>query len=424
MRGWRSAHVLEPALAILAVCATARPAGAQHPIVEIKVAGNQRLAAAAVIAASGLRQGQMATRADLDGAARRLADTGFFASVSYSYDPKTAGGATGYALTLHVSEQQALAPVELDIPGVDADQLWRQLKQSYALIDRQMPNTEQASTYYKRAIEAALKKSAYAGEIVLKTEFDLKTGKSSIICRPARAPRIEAIRFEGNTAIADRTLQNAMAKVAIGQEFTDRDFRRLLDYNVRPLYEELGRLTVSFPDVKTAGTGEGGVTVTAGIDEGPVWRLGAVVLKGDRLPLADMYDATRFAKGSPANWKEFTASVHKMEQVLRRDGYITVNSKPVRVFHDAESVVDVNLEVTKGAQYLFGELHIEGLDTATGQRLASEWQIPAGAPMNQPYIEEYLRSVMPELRGKIRSSSTEMHVHKGANVIDVTLKFH
>src|ERR1022692_4096005 len=108
---------------------------AQHPVMEIKVAGNERLAAAAVIAASGLRKGQTATRAELDAAAQKLADTGFFTRVSYRYEPT------------------ALAPVELDIPGQDAEHLWQQLKTADGFMDRQMPNNDRASAYYKRAIE-------------------------------------------------------------------------------------------------------------------------------------------------------------------------------------------------------------------------------------------------------------------------------
>jgi outer membrane protein assembly factor BamA len=135
----------------------------------------------------------------------------------------------------------------------------------------------------------------------------------------------------------------------MGQDYTERDFQRLLDFNVRPLYEELGRLTVAFPSVRMADSGDAAVAVTAGIDEGPVWQLGKVVLTGDALPLADMYDAARFAYGAPANWKQFMASIHQMEQVLRRDGYITVSSKPLRSFHEPTLVVDVNVEVRKGA---------------------------------------------------------------------------
>src|ERR1017187_7644305 len=108
---------------------------AQHPVMEIRVAGKERRAAPAVIAASGLRKGQMATRAELDAAAQKLADTGFFTSVSYRYDPKAVGGVTGYALTFQVSEQPALAPVELDIPGQDAEHLWQQLKTADGFMD-------------------------------------------------------------------------------------------------------------------------------------------------------------------------------------------------------------------------------------------------------------------------------------------------
>jgi outer membrane protein assembly factor BamA len=378
---------------------------AQHPVVEIKVAGNARLAAA-VIAASGLSVGQIVARAQLDAAAQKLADTGFFASVSYRYDPKPVGGVTGYALTFQVSEQEARTPVELDIPGLDAERLWQQLKSADALLDRQMPNNDRASAYYKRAIEATLRKLNYTEEIVMKTEADLHTGKMVVICRPAHLPKIAA-----------------MAKVAMGQDYSERDFRRMLELNVRPLYEELGRLTVAFPRVNMARADDAAVTIRAGIDEGPMWRLGKVVLTGEALPLADMHEAARFAYGAPANWKQFMATVHDMEQVLRRNGYITESSKPVRSFRGPEQVVDVTVEVKKGPQFLFGELHVEGLDSATQQRLAGIWKLPGGAPMNQPYIDEFVRSALPILRGKFRTFGSELHVHKDANVVDVTLKF-
>jgi hypothetical protein len=100
--------------------------------------------------------------------------------------------------------------------------------------------------YYKRAIEAVLRKSNHAEEIVMKTEADLHTGKMVVVCRPAHLPKVAAIRFEGNAAIADGALQAAMAKVAMDQEYTERDFRRKLEFNLRPLYDELGRLTVAF----------------------------------------------------------------------------------------------------------------------------------------------------------------------------------
>jgi len=417
----RSLHL---PVALFAVCASTTPAAvAQRPIVEIKVSGNERLAAAAVIAASGLRPGQVVTRTALDAAAQKLFETGFFTGVNYRYDPKADGGVAGYAVTLQVSEETARTPVELDIPGQETERLWQQLKSADGFVDRHMPNNERASAYYKQAIEAVLRKSGHPDEIITKTEADLSTGKTWVVCRPVHLPKIVAIRFEGNAAIAEDALQAAMAKVAIGQDYTERDFRRMLEFNLQPLYDELGRLTAAFPRVSMASAGDAAVTVTAGIDEGPVWRLGHVAIAGDALPIADLHDAARFAYGAPANWKQFMASVDKMEQVMRRDGYITVSAKPVRSFHESDQVVDATVEVEKGPRFLFGELHIEGLDPSIQQRLAALWKLPSGAPMNELYINEFSRSVLPSLRGKFKTFRSEMHPRTGVHVVDVTLKF-
>jgi outer membrane protein assembly factor BamA len=214
-----------------------------------------------------------------------------------------------------------------------------------------------------------------------------------------------------------------MTKVALGQEYSERDFRRMLELNLRPLYEEAGRLTVAFRSVKIAGAGDAAVTVTAGIQEGPEWRLGQVAITGESLPLAEMHDAARFAYGAPANWKLFMATLGKMEQVLRSDGYLREFSKPVRAFHESTQVVDVNVVIKKGAQFRFGELHIEGLDAENQQRLAGLWKLPAGAPMNELYTTDFLRSVLPSLKGKFKTVGSELHVRKDSNVADVTLKF-
>jgi outer membrane protein insertion porin family len=417
-------RLLHPAAAVWAIAALVPAAAlAQHPVMEMKVAGNKRLPASAVIAASGLRVRQMATRAQLDAAAKKLADTGFFSSVTYKYEPETTAGATGYALTFLVTEQPAIVPVVLDIPDVDAERLWPQLKAADGLIDRQMPDNDLASAYYKRAIEVVLRKLNHPAEIVAKDESDLQSHRMWLVFRPANLPQIAAIRFEGNSAISARTLESAMSKVAIGQEYTERNFRRLMEYNLRPRYEDLGHLTVAFPRVTITQAGAAQVAVTAAVDEGPEWRLGKVVIKGDALPLADLYEAGRFSHGEPANWKQFMATVHDVEQVLRRDGYLKVSSNPVRSFQDAARIVDVNLEMTKGPQFLFGELHIEGLEEIVEERLTTLWNIPSGAPMNQPYIDEFITSAMPILRGKFRSFKSEMEFHPGEQVVDVTLKF-
>ncbi|HLY19674.1 MAG TPA: POTRA domain-containing protein [Bryobacteraceae bacterium] len=390
---------------------------AQGTAVEIRVTGNERVAPAAVIAASGLRVGSAVTRTALDAAAQKTLDTGFFSNVSYRYDPK----GKGYAVTLQVTEEPAVTPVELDIPGQDTEKLWQQLKATDSLIDRRIPGNDRASTYFGHVMEAVLKKSDHPTEIVMKSESNLS--KMWLSCRPAHLPTVSAISFEGNYAITPTALKAALSKVTLGEEYTERDFLRKLELNIRPMYEQLGRLTVSFQKPRMVAAGADTVAVAAEIDEGPVWRLGNVDLNGDALPVAAMRDAAQFAVGAPANWTQFMISIQNMEKVLRRDGYLRVFSTPVRAFRATGEIVDVHVEVRKGLQFLFGKLYIDGLDADTRESLASQWKLPAGAPMNEFYITDYMRSVLPPLRGKFKTYRSEMRPHAGTNLMDVTLIF-
>jgi outer membrane protein insertion porin family len=407
---------------VLAIVLAVPAALAQRPVVAIAVTGTERFTPAAVIAASGLHVGQTVVRNDLNAAAQRLLDTGFFSSVNYRYDFKTICDMNGFAVTLQIAEEPAPMPVELDIPGQDSETLWPQLQSAAPFIGRRMPGNDRASAYYKRAIENLLAKSNHPQEIAIKTEADVPTRQSFFICRPAHLPKVAIIRFSGNAAISSDILQAHLAKVAMGQESTERDFRRMLELNIRPLYEELGRLTVAFPHVQMVITGDS-AAVTTEVVEGPVWHLDKVDLAGDRLPEAEMRAAAQFEQGRPANWKLFLASVSNMEQVLRRDGYIQASSKATRSYREADRSVDVRVDVQKGRQFFFGELQVHGLDPGMQQRVAGQWKLASGAPMNELYIRDFIKAVAPVLAGKIKSSRTDLRPREGTNVVDVVLTF-
>lgn len=108
------------------------------------MAGCERLQPAAVIAASGLRHEQVVSRKDLDAAAQKLFETGFFTSVNYRYDPKPASSAMGYAVTFQVSEELARLEVMLDFPSLDAGRLWDDLRSADGLLEKRMPDNERA----------------------------------------------------------------------------------------------------------------------------------------------------------------------------------------------------------------------------------------------------------------------------------------
>ena len=408
-------------LAAVWVCGCS-PALAQRPIVELRVAGNDRIKAGAVIAASGLHLKQVVARKDLDTAAQRLFDTGFFSMVNYRYDPKQAGGESGFSVTLEVTEEKARTPVVLDIPGILESQLWAELLAGDGLAGKYIPDNDRATAYFTHAIEAVLRKANRQDEIVMKNEGDLHSNQRLEVFHPARLPKVAAIQFEGNAAISTEALQAAMSKAAIWQDYTERDFRKKLELNLRPLYEQKGYLTVAFPRVKVAASGAD-AEVTAEVNEGPVWKLGKVDLRGEGIAAPELLAAGGFASGDTANWKEFLSAVSRMERELKRDGYIAVASKPARGFRDDGRTVDVAIDVKKGKQFYFGELHVKGLDEAAEKQVMGLWTLPSGAPMNQPYIGEYVRAAALTLRGKIKSASSTLNVRPETSVADVEVTF-
>ena len=165
------------------------PAQAQQfRLVDIKVSGNKKFTAAAVISACGLRVGQSFAAKDVEAATHRLAETGLFSSVDSRYDAKTVNRTAGYALTWKVEEAPASASVRLDFPGIDEQELWKELRSTNALMDSRIPSNAYVVEYYRRNIEAALRKRKRNEQVVSKNEADLVTGQFSVVFRPANLP--------------------------------------------------------------------------------------------------------------------------------------------------------------------------------------------------------------------------------------------
>jgi outer membrane protein assembly factor BamA len=390
-------------------------------LLDIQVAGNARLSSAAVISTTGLKAGQTVTTKDFDAAMARLDETGLFTSLAYRYDPKASGGQSGFALVVQVTEAPAVSGVRLDIPGVDSEQLWQEIKSHNGLIDAQIPASQDAVQYYEAAVKAALQRLNQVQEIVAKNEVDLKTGKRMVAIQGANLPKIVGIAFEGNRAIDSRTLAATLEHAAfLGEGYSESYVRVLLDVNVKPVYEERGRLTVAFPRVGMTPTASG-VTVSAAVEEGAEWTLGKVELMGEGVPVEEMHAAAKFPEGRLANWKQIEAGIEDAKAVLKRDGYLGVAFQTTRTYHDENHLIDLTEKVVKGKQYTFGAMELSGLMPAEESQARKMWQLAEGAPMNPFYVDDYLRRLGKEFKG-IKSLSRGLRPRAGTQVMDVVIK--
>lgn len=405
------------------LAATVAALHAQAPISELRVDGCERYRPEAAIAASGLRLHAVVGRQELEAAARQLVDSGFFQSANYRYQPRTASGKSTYAVTLQVAEEPATLSVVVDIPDIDATTIWKELKTAHPLAGERIPDNERAISYCRLAIESVAQRWGHRQEIAAMIETDLPTGRMEVIFRSVNAPKIAGFQFTGRRAMESAALTTIAERLLKGREYSEREVRRVLKFNIKPLYEERGMLTVTFPRVRTVNPQGGTVDVAIEIDEGPVWTLGKVDIVGDGLPLDALRAAARFAERSSADWKKLMAAIAIMEQPLRQDGYIDVHSNPVRSFRREGFIVDVTVEVTKGRQFVLGTIQLSGLGAADQAHAARLCKLRAGDPLNGPYLDEYTKAVLDVVTRRPKSVSRELRVRAGTNVVDVILSY-
>ena len=401
--------------------------GAQRnlQIARINIEGNSRFAHEGIIAASGLRLGQTAVVADFERASGHLLATGMFQSVSYRYEPSRNPQSSGVDLTFQIADMGSLQPVKLDIPEVDEIQLWQWLKQQDPLLQELSPGTDQAFERYATAIERFLKEHSREQEVVHKLEADLKTKELTVYFRPKVLPVVKEIRFEGIHEADSDMLLRPLARTALGSEYTEYSFRRLLELNVRPVYEELGYLAVAFPKVEIAKTdGSDGVAVTVFVEEGAVYRLDKVNLDAGDFETADLLKAAEFPVGKAADWKEISGGIQAIEDVFRSYGYISVSSQAHRNLDAAAGTLILDIRFDSGKQYFFGQLILAGLDAASEAAARRLWKLDRGVPMDELYLKDYSHAIFDERAVATRKAVThELKVRPGTDLVDVILTF-
>jgi outer membrane protein assembly factor BamA len=206
----------------------------------------------------------------------------------------------------------------------------------------------------------------------------------------------------------------------VGEGYSERFVRLLLEKNIQPLYEERGHLTVAFPRVGMVPQAAG-VTVSVAVDEGPEWTLGKVELSGESIPSDEMHAAGKFPEGRLANWKQIQEGIVAAQAILQRNGYLGVSSQPTRAYHEENHVVDLAIKVNKGKQYLMGALELSGLDPADEVPARQIWQLAQGAPLDPFYVDDYLRSLGKTIKG-IKSFARQYRPRNGSDAMDVVIK--
>jgi outer membrane protein insertion porin family len=375
-----------------------------------------------ILMVAGLRVGQKAGKSDFDTAREKLAASGAFDNVSYRFAPSKDG--EGYDAAFEVSEVGQLYPVRFeDLPAGDADlRAW--LKQKDPLFGEKIPATQPVVDRYAAWISEFL--AAHNAHEIVTGKLSPDSGELTLLFRPSR-PRaaIAHVQFTDTGDLPAGMLQTAMYGVAIGVPYSEPRFRLLLDNQIRPIYEARGMVRVAFPKIDIVPAKDvDGVSVTVGVEQGPVYKLAAVRYVGGDFSRSELKDLSKLKPDQPVNFDEVKAAQVRFRDSLRRQGYLDGSSQVRRDVDDTEHSVNLTIMIDPGPLYTLGRVDMVGLDVVSEPEIRKMWGLSPGKPFNVEYPDHFLARVKEGgVLDNLKTTRSETKINPGNHTVDVTLYF-
>jgi outer membrane protein assembly factor BamA len=403
--------------------AQAEPAS-RWPIGSLAVEGNRNYTSEQVLRVAGLKVGQLAGKEEFDAASDRLEASGVFDKVGYKFGPASDG--KSYAASFQVVEAGPALPVRfnrLGVPDADLEGVLRSRDPFFTA--GKAPATRIVVDRYTKWIAEYLTSKGLESKVV--TDVTTRPEGMCLVFESASAlPAVAQVSFEGNQAIPQNTLREAVAGPAVGSAYTEERFRAILDNAVRPLYEARGLIRVAFPKIATERAKEvEGLNVTVTVAEGEVYKFGKVEIAGQSpVAPADLLKAANLPSGETANFDRVGEALESVRKAVSRAGYLDAQVTPERKVNDAGKTVAVALRIEPGPQYLMGGLTVAGLDLSGEAEIRRMWALKEGKPFNALYPDSFLASVKAGgIFDNLAEARAQVKKNERAHTADVTLTF-
>lgn len=378
---WRSAFARAALALALAAALLALPVGGVHaqsaPVEEITVAGTQTVQPRQVVAWTGLEVGQPATQEAISAALRRLFRTGRFRDV-FAYVSERPGG--GVELIFNVSEYPRLNSIRYQ----GLDKLEREdLEEVVSLRVGDFLSPAEV----RRAREAILQKyrsEGYFNATVSTDEAIFQAGgRQDLVFDVVEGKKVEVetIAFEGNTALSDGDLRDAMETREDGWlrggTYKDPVFQEDLE-RIVAAYRQRGYLDAQVTGhEKTVRKDNGKLDITITVDEGEQYRVGEVRWSGNTV-----FDDTRIAsavaleEGEVFDESLYQRTLGDISNLYYDAGYIYFVASPRRDIDG--QVVDVVLELREGDQARVRKVLVAGNTKTHEEVIRRELRIRPG----------------------------------------------
>ena len=395
-----------------------------HKLASVNIVGSDRYTPAEVMAAVGLRIGNIASEDDFNRATRDLASTGLFSDVAYTYS----FDATGTHLEMKLQDNTRLVPTHFqNIVWFSDDKLLAELRERVPLFHGQVPLSGNLADQVSDAIQAMLLENKFPGHVDY-TRVGPEGGPIDAVNFAVDnvALRVQQLAIAGAQPADLAALQPKLTKLE-NREYTQAAVSAFADKELLPYYFSRGYLKASFgpPQPKVAQQTEDDtmLDVALPLAQGPAYQLAGIEWSGNKeIATEQLQNLFHLSLNQPANAVQIDSALREVEQLYGSKGYVKAAVKPVPHFDDAKDTVTFDLQVHEGDLYKMGELEIRGVDSKTSSQMLERWAIHQGTPYDSAYAKRFIEEAWKLLPSRVDwNVSAHEAVDERDKVVDVSL---
>jgi outer membrane protein assembly factor BamA len=363
-----------------------------YKLLSIHVTGLNHFKEDQVIAASGLKLGDLAGEKQFEQAAQKLGETGLFSNLSYKYQYSTAG----CDLDMQVAENDQLVPITFDnFVWFSDDELLGLLHSKLPLFEGRVPTAGKLADQVAGALKQILDERKIFGEAEYHPAGALNGPITSYLYQVSLHPvLVRNVEFAG-AANGELPALQAAAKALPGQDYTRTKMRVQEEKNLLPVYLSRGYLKAQFSDsqAKVAEDGtETKVDVTFPVLPGVQYKLVNIEWEGNSVfPVEKLQTLIHLKAGEPANAVQLTEDLEEIRKLYGTKGYLFAHADPTPEMDDSAATVSYQLSMTESDQYRMGELTIDGIPAANAAKMAEQWQLKKRDPFDDSYMQRFFK---------------------------------
>lgn len=400
----------------------------------IEFKGLENVGQAEAVAASGLQVGQAVDPDKADAAAQRLLNSGLFSNLSYNFS--AAGDEV--VITFKVEETKRGIPVVFDnFVWFSDEELIEAVRRKMPSFEGTAPESGGVADTIAKALTDLLRERKLEGTIdyTLSANTSGKNLEHLFTVKGANI-RVCTVNYPGAVALQESLLVQNSSGI-FNNYFSRKFVSAYAESNLLPLYYERGYLRAAFlePKVKPFKSAEceEGVAVTLPVEEGAayVWE-GAEWTGNTALSAQELDAALGMRRNDVAGGPKIEKGVNVVRKAYSRKGYLTLEFKSAPAYDDANRRVTFRFGVNEGPQYRMGQLFIEGLSEKDANNMRVRWRLLSREVYDAAYVDEYLKSSVPELLKEMRMElrapaslkvDNSVRPDREKLIVDVTLNF-